>query len=115
MRTDDAEKQVVLLKKRAAQKRPRPWAKKMRAAREKMRPPFFHAEAARGNFPVGFFIMGSTGGDEYWGSTILKNNKSDPAPATFSVTLGATKLNSGATKLNSGAAKLNSAPAVVTY
>ena len=100
----------------------------MRAAREKMRPPFFHAEAARGNFPVGFFIMGSTGGDEYWGSTILKNNKSDPAPATFSVTLGATKLNSGATKLNSGAApallacnrrdartKLNSAPAVVTY
>ena len=69
---------------------------------------FFHAEAACENFPVGFFIMGSTGGDEYWGSLYFKNNKSAPASATFSVTLGATKL-------NSGAAKLNSAPAVVTY
>ena len=87
----------------------------MRAAREKMRPPFFHAEAACENFPVGFFIMGSTGGDGRWGLTKLKYYKSDPASATFSVTLGATKLNSGATKLNSGAAKLNSAPAVVTY
>ena len=60
MRSDDAEKQVVLLKKRAAQKRPRPWDKKMRAAREKMRPPFFHVEAAhkkmraaREKFPCG--------------------------------------------------------------
>ena len=70
---------------RAAQKRPRAWDKKMRAAREKMRPPFYHAEAARDtqgarlDLPLGIFFF------------------------------GATKLNSlGATKLNSGAAKPNS-------
>ena len=55
VRTGDAEKQVVLLKKRAAQKRPRPWDKKMRAAREKMRPPFFHAEASREKMRPPFF------------------------------------------------------------
>ena len=37
VRTDDAEKQVVLLKKRAAQKRPRPWDKKMRATQKNPR------------------------------------------------------------------------------
>ena len=50
---------------RAAQKRPRAWDKKMRAAREKMRPPFYHAEAARDtqgarlNLPLGIFFFGA--------------------------------------------------------
>ena len=50
---------------RAAQKRPRAWDKKKRAAREKMRPPFYHAEAARDtqgarlDLPLGIFFFGA--------------------------------------------------------